>query len=227
MESQTQLFGLIKGRIGIIMLSGILLGALSFLFLVVAQKNFKVTTDFLIIQNQTGTQDFYTTSKSTEYIGKILSEAVYSDVFMDEVTNSGFVGKEFLPFDKKYRMKEWSNRVKVSGNLPVGMISVATLDNDKTQALETSKAIADVLNKKNNLFRGNDQNIEVRIISGPTVEKNPELGNLIAVIVGGFLMGILISIIVIYYFPNAGMSNRKNYIIGSDEYEESLKYLGK
>jgi capsular polysaccharide biosynthesis protein len=225
MEKQIQLFGLIKGRIGIIMLSGVLLGAISFLFLVVAQKNFKVTTDFLIIQNQTGSQDFYTAAKSTEYIGKILTEAVYSDVFIDEVTNSGLVNKEFLPFDKKDRMKEWSNRVQVGGNLPMGMITVTTLDNDRAQALETSKAIADVLNKKNNLFRGNDQNIEVRIISGPTIEKNPELTNLILVIVGGFLMGAFITIVWIYYFPNVFVQKKNSYLVTSDEYEESLRYL--
>lgn len=225
MEKNMQLFSLIKGKIGTILLSGILLGSLSFLSLVLTQKNFKVTSDFLIVQNQAGAQDFYTTAKSTEYIGKILGDAVYSDLFIDEVINSGSIAnKEFLPFDKKDRMDEWEERVKVDDNFSVGRITVANFDNDRAQALETSKAIADTLNKKNNLFRGNDQNIEVRIISGPTIEKNPSGLNILFSIVIGFLAGVFVAIAWLNYFGDS--LKYGNYSVGKDEYEESLKYLG-
>ena len=224
MDNKSDIFGLFKKHLGTIALFGIFFGALSFLFLVVSQKNFRVTTDFLIIQNQTGNQDFYTVAKSSEYVGKILSEAVYSDLFVDEVINSGFVSKEFLPFNKKDRMTDWSKRVKVGGNFPVGMISVVAFDNDRQQAASIADAMASVLSTKNNLFRGSDQNIEVRVISGPTVEKNPGTANLILVIVGGFLIGVLLAMLWIYYRPQKEIGNER--MISPDEYEESLKYLG-
>jgi len=224
MDNKSDIFGLFRRHLGTIALFGIFFGALSFLFLVISQKNFRVTADFLIIQNQTGNQDFYTVAKSSEYIGKILSKAVYSDLFVDEVINSGFVDKEFLPFNKKDRMNDWSKRVKVGGNLSVGMISVVAFDNDRQQATSIADAIAFVLSTKNNLFRGNDQNIEVRVISGPTVEKNPGTLNLILVIFGGFLMGVLIALAWICYRPQKEMGNER--MISPDEYEESLKYLG-
>ena len=59
---------LMKKNIGFIALGGILLGSLSFLFLVINEKNFKVQTDFLIVQNQNEGQDYYTLSKSAEYL---------------------------------------------------------------------------------------------------------------------------------------------------------------
>ena len=96
-----QFLALVKRKVGIIVLLGILVAALSFLFLVVSQKNFKVSTDFLVVQNQTSGQDYYSLSKSAEYIGSILSESIHSEAFINEVVKTGKVDNEFLPFDKR------------------------------------------------------------------------------------------------------------------------------
>ena len=190
---------LMKKNIGFIALGGILLGSLSFLFLVINEKNFKVQTDFLIVQNQNEGQDYYTLSKSAEYLGNVLGESVYSELFVDEIVKTGKVDSEFLPFDKKERMKEWSKMVNVNRNPQLGMITVSVLNNNQKTASDISDGIAEVLTKKNYLFRGNGQDIEVRILTGPIVEKNPSFLNLFLVIVGGFLIGAILSIAWLYY----------------------------
>lgn len=217
---------------------GVLVAALSFLFLVVSQKNFKVGTEFLIVQNQSGAQDFYSLSKSAEYIGKILNEAVYSELFIDEVVKTEKVNSEFLPFNKKDRMDDWKKIVKVNNNPQLGILEVDTFGNDQKETLAISEAISQVLTTKNNLFRGEGQNIDVRILSGPILENNPSFSDITLVMIAGFLAGVVMSIFWIIYVPKKNtdkfvlytgkeenISGRFNHIPEPNEYEESLKYL--
>ena len=189
----------LRQKLGIMILVGVLIAALSFLFLVMSQKNFRVSTDFLVVQNQTTGQDYYSLSKSAEYIGRILGESVHSEAFINEVVKTEKVNSEFLPFDKKKKLDEWSRRVQIKRSQQLAILSIDVLANDQREAVNISDAVAEVLTQKNNLFRGGDQNIEVRILSGPIVEKNPSLSNLAAVIIGGLLVGILISFVWFYF----------------------------
>src|SRR3989344_2164905 len=116
MEESKHFFSLFKRKIGIVVLGGIFLGALSFLFLVLSQKNFKVTTDFLILPSQTSGQDFYTLSKTSEYLSRVLEETIYSEFFVNKVVGTKKVSAEFLPFDRKARLKEWSRTIQVARN---------------------------------------------------------------------------------------------------------------
>jgi len=188
-----QILALIGRKIEGVILFGVLVGALSFFLLVIKEKNFKVGTDYLIVQNQTSTQDFYTLSKSAEYIGKILNEGIYSEIFIGEVAKTGKVNPEFLPYDKKEKLKLWSNTVQVGLNPDLGIISVQVFDNNQAAALATSQAIAEVLTTKSQLFYGEGQNINVKVLSGPVLEKNPSIMNIAAVSIGGFALGIMIA----------------------------------
>ncbi|GBE16662.1 chain length determinant protein [bacterium BMS3Abin15] len=215
------ILALIKQKVGILILVGVLVAALSFLFLVVTEKNFKVSTDFLVVQDQTESQDFYSLSRSAEYISGILSESVYSELFVDEVVKVGEVNEEFLPFDRKKRLKEWSNIINVTRNAQVGIISIETFSNDPKEALRISESIANVMTTKNYLFRGK-VGLDVRVLSGPIAEKNPDINKIISVAVGGFLLGFLISLAWVYYrqVGNGGTTQ-----VSNKEYKESLEYL--
>lgn len=188
-----QIMALIKKKSTNILLFGFFVAALSFLVLVLKEKNFKVGTDYLVVQNQTTAQDFYTLSKSAQYIGKILNEGVYSEIFIGEIVKTGKVSPEFLPFNKKDRINDWSKMVQVGLNPDLGIVSVQVFHNDQKQALAISEAISEVLTTKSSLFYGEGQNIDVKILSGPVWEKNPSLGNIAAVSIGGFVLGTLLS----------------------------------
>ncbi len=236
-----------KEKTAFMALSGLLLAALSFLFLVITEKNYKVSTDYLIVQNQSGSQDFYTLSKSAEYIGKVLNEGVYSELFIDEVVKTGKVNAEFLQLDKKDKLKQWSKIVKVNRNAELGILSIEVFDNDKRQAANISDAIADVLTNKNNLFRGEGQNINVKVLSGPVTEKNPSITNIVAAMIGGFVLGFLLSAMSVYYKAikvpriqgrgtivfqgNTDVTKERMANSGifadADDYRESLRYLEK
>lgn len=216
-----QIIALLRQKIGIILLVGILLSGLTFFFLVISEKNFKSSTTFLIIQNDSGARDYYSLSKSAEYISRILSESIDSELFVDEVINTGKINREFLPFDKKNRLKEWNKMINVRRDSELSIISVEVKNDSQKEALAISQALALVLTEKNQLFRGEGNQIAVKILSGPILEKNPSLSKIVFAIAGSFILGILLAIAGIYY------ANKKNYE-GVDEeelYKESLKYL--
>lgn len=219
--SYGQIRALLRQKFGIIFLGGILLAVLTFFFLVISEKNFKVSTTFLIIQNNSGTQDYYSLSKSAEYISRILSESVTSELFINEAVNTGKVNREFLPFDKKNRLKEWNKMVNIRRDSELGILEVEIENDSQKEALAISQALAIVLTEKNNIFRGENENISVKILSGPIIERNPSLTKTILSALGGFVLGILIGTAVIYY------ARKNDYASLSDEecYQESLKYL--
>lgn len=223
MENNAPILPLIKEKLGIIILMGVLISALSFLFLVMNQKNFKATTDFLIVQNQSVGQDYYTLSKSAEFLGNVLGESIYSQLFIDEVLKTGKVDSEILPFDAKNRLKEWGKIVVVKKNLQLGTIKITVFANNSNEAINTSEAISEVLTKKNYLFRGHGQDIDVRIISGPILEKNPTFPDIFSGILGGFLVGAIATFGWLYYKEASFYQRSKRSF--EKEYRESLKYL--
>ena len=227
MTEGSKIVYLIKNKLGAMALIGFLVASLSFLFLVVSQKNFRAGTDFLIIQNQTETQDFYSLFKSAEYVRDILSESVYSELFIKEVIKTGKVNTEFLPFDKKKRMKEWSRIVKVKSGSQPGIIGVEILGGSQKEVLDISESVIEVMLAKNQLFRG-EGNMEVKVLSGPIIEKNPGMGDIVIAVIGGFALGFLISLIGIYYKEEKDAALYRqalNKEKEDEEYIESLKYL--
>ena len=192
-------FTLAKKKLSTIVLVAVATAALSFVFLIASEKSFKVRTDFLITQNNPNSQDFYAMSRSSEYIGNVLSEALYSDRFIDAVIATGKVQPEFLPLDKNDRIKAWAKEVNVKKNLGLGILQIEVLNNNQKDAIKISQAISDVLTQKNILFRGGDEkSVDVRILSGPIVESNPSITALLLVTVAGFLFGGLMSLFWIF-----------------------------
>ena len=188
-----------KNRFVTIFLTGLLVSALSFLFLVTTQKNFRATSDILVVQNQQGFSDYYALSKSTDYLSSVLVESIYSEKFIDEMNNAGINSSQFLPTDKLERLKEWNKIVQVSKNSTFGIINIRIFANSQKDVLDISNAIIAVLTTKNDLFLGKGQNIEVRLLSGPIWEKNPSFQQVIAIIASGFILGMLLSFMWSYY----------------------------
>lgn len=217
MIKQDYILALLKEKRSVIVTAGLLLAALSFLFLIVSEEKYKVNSDFLVVQNAAGSQDIYTLAKSAEYMGKVLNEAVYSELFIDAVAKTGKVSPEFLPVEKKDRLKEWGKIVKVSRNGDLGIISVQTFHDDSKKAMAISSAVSEVLTTKNNLFRGEGQNIEVRVLSGPVIERNPSQVDIAIAMIGGFFFGMLLMAIRVYYVNEKYYTNQTAFDLQSAE----------
>ncbi|MFA6183831.1 MAG: hypothetical protein WC682_01880 [Parcubacteria group bacterium] len=215
-----EFLNLIKKKIGIIILFGLIFALFSFYAFIFTQKRYETKTDFLIIQDQVGTQDFYSLSKSAEYIGGILSEAIYSSVFIEEVKRTNKINASYFPLDEREMMKAWRKAVKIENSPNLGILKIDVYDNDRNTAIGISQAISEIMVNKNNLFRGK-VDLEVRILSGPITEKNPSLGKIFLVVLGGFIVGALIELMHVYYVFIGIMIKRAE----GEEYLNSLKEI--
>lgn len=189
-----QLFSLIRSKIGTLILWGVLFGALGFFGLVMTEKPYQTTMDFLVVQANASNQDFYTQFKSSEYLGKILGEAIYSDRFIDALIETGKVNKEFLPFDRQQRLATWRGMVTENNNLELGILSVTVKGDRERDVARIMDGIAQVLTEKNVLFRGGDEkSVEIRILSGPILEQSPTMAKILKTVGVAAVAGIFLA----------------------------------
>lgn len=211
---------LIKNRIGIIILFGLIFALASFYGFILTQKRYVSKTDFLIVQDQMENQDFYSLSKSAEYLGGVLSEAVYSSVFIEELKNTNKINTSYFALSERDLMKKWKKAVEVERSPNLGILKIAVYDNDKNTAIGISQGISEIMLKKNYLFRGR-VNLDVRILSGPLTEKNPSLTDVAVVVLGGFILGVFLSLMFIYY----KFINNIFHLKEDEEYLRSLREI--
>ena len=185
-------------KLGSFVLSGLVFAAIGFMLLVFVSPRAEVQTDYLVTQGDTTGKDFYTLARSSDYIGKILNEVMYSDRFISEVIATGKVSAESLPFDKRNQLKEWRRTVKVEREADLGILRVTVLHDDNREAQKISQAISQVLIEKNSIFLGTgDKNVPVSILSGPLAEWNPNVGEIISVVLSGFFFGMVVTFIIL------------------------------
>lgn len=215
--SPESIISTMKKKWGVILLVGLLAGSLAFFSLVFFSKHFKVTTDFLVVQTGSGqTQDFYAMLKSSEYLGKVLSESVYSEKFIGAVIETGGVDGNFLPGNPKDRLESWEKMVKVTNNPDVGALHIEVYGNDDRAALRVAQAAGQVLTERNSLFRSGDaQSVEIRTLSGPIVEKNPDMERMILATSAGFVFGV--SLFLLLALLRAEMKSREMFLADESE----------
>jgi len=205
---------LLRSKMGTLVLWGLAFGAAAFFTLLVTEKPFQAKMDFLVVQTNTNNQDFYSLFKSSEYLGKVLSEAVYSERFIDALVETGKVNKEFLPFDKSERLATWKKMVSVEKNLELGILAVTVSGDRERDVARVLDGIAEVLTTRNALFRGGDEkSVEIRILSGPILAESPSIGKIVKVVLIAFLAGLAITaffIVVKYESSGKSLSRKEN-----------------
>lgn len=185
--------------------AGLVLAALAMLSLILFSPKFSVQTDYLVSQDSVSGKDYYTLTRSSEYVSKILAEVVESDRFIEEVVNTGKFEANVLPIDNRERIKAWGRMVTVGKDVDLGIIRITVSGDRLLETQKVSAAISEVFTEKNGSFiSSDDQNVPIRVLSGPISNRNPEPSSLIAVIVGGFILGFLISLSVVFLRNEAG-----------------------
>lgn len=187
----------VKHHAGAAVLTGSVFALVTFFWVMTFGRGFIAHSDFLLVQSNAGNQDFYTSFKSSEYLGKVLGEAVSSERFIQASVDSGKMNEEILPpaEDKADRLKAWRDMVSVKQDASLGMISVEVQTANDRDAYKMLQAISDVLITRNTLFRGGDEkSVEVRLLSGPIVEKTPSMKQLLLLVGGAFLAGVTLAL---------------------------------
>lgn len=190
---------IVRRRTGQLFLVGVACAAAGFFILLFTSARYEVRTDFLVSQEESNTKDYYTLARSSEYIGKILGEVVYSERFIDTVVETGIVNAEFLPFDKKERLETWRDMVTIQKEADLGILHLTVASDASREAQKISQAIAQVLVEKNGRFLGTaDKNIPVSMLSGPIAERNPSFQEIAIVVIAGFVFGVFLTVLGLF-----------------------------
>lgn len=217
---------LAKNKVGVMILGGLLVAALSFFALVATQKNFRASADVLIVPNQSGITDSYTVSKSNDYLTNVLVQAMYSEKFINTIENSGAVSGKFLPDNRVQKLEEWKNMVNITRSASLGVIHIEVLNNDQKQIMEISNAIVATLSSNLKLFLGQGQNVDIRVLNNPLWESNPSFGMIAITVIVGFIVGGLI--VLLWQYRKAEKDSKKLFLNMNslrDEHIESLENI--
>ncbi len=186
----------LKRKTGLILLVGLFVAAISFMLLLVVEKKFESSASLLIISKSAQEGDFYSQFKYSEYLVKLLGDAVYSDRFLDAAIDTGKFDRKILPVDKRQAIDQWEKIVVVKQRLDLGMLSLSVKRDNNREAEQILSAATEVLTKQNTLFRGGDEgSVEVKLVAGPLTEKIPSFTEAVTVTLLGFILGILFSIV--------------------------------
>jgi capsular polysaccharide biosynthesis protein len=178
---------------GSIVLSGLFFAALSFALLMVTEKKFTVHADFLVVQNNQVAQDIYALSRANEYIAGAIEEAIYSELFLNEAIATGIIDASLFPSDRQERLKAWKKMVEVGRSFQGNILKIDIRNDNRADAVRISRAMTEVLLKKNELFRsGAPEDVQVRILSGPIEEQTPSPALIALTALNGFILGILL-----------------------------------
>lgn len=189
---QNMLLGSLKRHIGTVIFTGLIFAALSGVSLFFLERGVVARSDFLLVQTNAANQDFYTSFKSSEYLSKVLGEAVTSERFIQAAIETGKMTSDMLPpeKDKSARLRAWRDMVSVKQDVSLGIITLKVKSGNDRDAYRVLQAASDVLVNRNVLFRGGDEkSVEVRLLSGPIVEKSPDMKAMIVALATGFLVG--------------------------------------
>lgn len=189
---------ILKTRKSVILLGGFLVMALVFVFLIMTEPKYRAETDILIAQADSNATDFYTLSRSNEYLNNVLSDAMYSELFINEVESTMSLD-DILPSDRSKRIDLWKETVAVEKNFQGNMLHITVYHDTAQRALEISESIASVLSEKNYLFRsGNKEGVFVKVVSGPFVQNNPPLEKLVSTSLIGFIIGTVLTFLFLF-----------------------------
>lgn len=190
---------LLKRSLGTLVLMGVFGASLAFFLLMFTTPHFRSTSEFLVVQSGGGNQDFYSQFKSSEYLSKVLAEAIQSESYINAVIETGKVSPALLPIDKKDRLDAWAEMVTVKKNLELGVIEIQVAGDSQKDITAVMDGVTDVLVNKNTLFRGGaPESVQIKTLSGPITEKVPGIALVVKTILAGFFSGLLVALLIIF-----------------------------
>ncbi len=171
---------------------------------------YSVTTRLLVVQNYSAGTDAYGIARSNQYLSNVLAQIVYSDAFHDQVMNSGFnISASNFPTNDVERRKFWLKMIDSRAIGDTGMIEVVTYHQDKRFADQVNRAIAYILQTKNNEYHGLGDKVRVKVIDNSMTSSWPVKPNILFNSLFGLFMGLVLSACYIMIWPDKDLVIRK------------------
>ena len=176
------------------------------LFTIAQPLKYRSSMNLLVIQGGKENLDYYTASKSTQYLSDILSQVIYSTSFYDSVMNSGFRITDNFSKSEQKRKKQWQKTIDTRVLRDTGIISVNAYSTKRDQAEQIVQAVSYILKTKHSTYHGSGYQVKVSIIDKPITSNWPVKPNLISNLAIAFLLGIFSSLWFNYLFPEININ---------------------
>lgn len=163
----------------------------------------------LVLQNFGENFDPYSAAKSNEYLSNLLARITTSEIFFEEMLNSGFnVDRGYFSDRADKKLKIWDTTIVARAVNDSGIISVNIYHTDKYQTEQIARAVNYVLKTKNSQFYTGGSNVNIKVIDEPIVSKWPVKPNAPMNIGFAIVLGLISGLFYIYILPNEKYSLR-------------------
>ncbi len=170
---------------------------------VILPAKYQSDISVIVIQEQANEKvDAFSATKSAEFLSNIFTRVIYTTTFFNSVQDAPFDVRRDFSRDPQEREKEWRDFISVKKVNNTGIIHISVIDASRKTAEETAKAIAYTLTTNSEEYHGGGERVKVRLIDGPSTPLRPTLPRILPNTVVGGLLGGLLAIVLIYFFPN-------------------------
>lgn len=179
---------ILKKQWKLLVTATIVVGVLIFIFSAIEPPKYKTSSTILIIQNQGGSIDSYTASKSAEQLGNVFTKVIHTSSFMESVLKSSFDVKDVFGADQLSRKKVWDKSVEPIMVNDTGLLEINVYADNKEQSGLLAQAVNGVLTTRGQYYHGGGADIRIKVVDDPiTFDKPAEPRVLVNTIFGSIL----------------------------------------
>jgi len=189
----------------------ILFLAITAIFTFCQPLKYNSKSSVLVVQNFPPGTDQYSISKSNEYISNILAKVVSSNLFYDDVLNSGFnIDRNYFSKTNNINteMGKWEKTAQAKPISDTGIIDVNVYHPDKQQLSQIAMAVNFILQSKHGKYHGLGSNIVIKVIDQPIISAWPAKPNIIFNLLLALVVGLVVSLYYIYLFQEESFNLR-------------------
>ncbi|HIP50134.1 MAG TPA: hypothetical protein EYG99_01660 [Candidatus Pacebacteria bacterium] len=180
-----------------------ILALIAFTVSVVLPAKYQSDVSVIVIQEQASEKvDAFSATKSAEFLSNIFTRVIYTTTFFNSVQDAPFDVRRDFSRDPQEREKQWKKFISVKKVNNTGIIHISVIDGSRKTAEETAKAIAYVLTTDSQEYHGGGERVNVKLIDGPNTPLRPTLPRILPNTLVGAILGFILSIVLIYFFPS-------------------------
>lgn len=153
----------------------------------------------LLVVQQAGAGDAYNAMRSSEYLGRLLSQVTYSTSFADKVMQAvPSINRSYFGSSAKALSRRWGNSLEVNSIPETGVIEIYAYHSDRNQAEMIARGVGSVLIANHAEYDGSSAGVTIRILDEPITTSYPVRPNLPVNGILGLVAGALIGLLYIY-----------------------------
>jgi len=173
---------------------------LSLVLTLIQPFEYRSRVELLIVQKQTYNMDAYAATRAAEKMATNLAAVVKTKSFFDKVLAGNFgISRSDFPTDENDLRKAWQKKITTQVFPETSILSVNIYDKNKREANRIASAVAYVLVNDSAEYIGAGSEVSIKVVNEPLVSNSPVRPNIVLNLLGGLVIGLVLSLGWIFY----------------------------